>query len=116
MNKNEIGLNAGKVWQLLNDYTRWSYGSLKRTSGLKDKELGAALGWLAREDKIEIHQEEDVYEKLHKTFANKTLYKKFIDFRTSFFRAKFILSGEILSGMYGKSGVLLYLFGRIYFK
>ena len=31
----------------------------KRKSGLKDKELGAALGWLAREDKIEIHQEED---------------------------------------------------------
>ena len=53
MNKSEIGLNAGKVWQLLSDYTRWSYGSLK------DKELGAALGWLAREDKIEIHQEED---------------------------------------------------------
>ena len=48
MNKSEIGLNAGKVWQLLSDYTR-----------LKDKELGAALGWLAREDKIEIHQEED---------------------------------------------------------
>ena len=41
MNKSEIGLNAGKVWQLLSDYTRWSYGSLKRTSGLKDKELGA---------------------------------------------------------------------------
>ena len=59
MNKSEIGLNAGKVWQLLSDYTRWSYGSLKRKSGLKDKELGAALGWLAREDKIEIHQEED---------------------------------------------------------
>ena len=50
MNKSEIGLNAGKVWQLLSDYTRWSYGSLKRKS---------ALGWLAREDKIEIHQEED---------------------------------------------------------
>jgi hypothetical protein len=58
MDKNEIGLNAGKIWQLLNDYTRWSYDSLKRNSGLKDKELGAALGWLAREE-IEIHQEED---------------------------------------------------------
>ncbi len=46
MNKSEIGLNAGKVWQLLSDYTRWSYGSLKRKSGLKDKELGAALGGL----------------------------------------------------------------------
>lgn len=49
----EIGLNAGKVWQLLSNNDKWSYGSLKRKSGLKDKELGAALGWLAREDKIE---------------------------------------------------------------
>ena len=53
MDKNEIGLNAGKVWQLL------SYGNLKKKSGLKDKDLGAALGWLAREDKIEFEQEEE---------------------------------------------------------
>ena len=49
MNKSEIGLNAGKVWQLLSDYAKWSYGALKRKSGLKDKELGAAIGWLARD-------------------------------------------------------------------
>ena len=54
MNKSEIGLNAGKVWQLLSDYAKWSYGALKKKSGLEDKELGAALGWLAREDKIEM--------------------------------------------------------------
>lgn len=59
MNKNEIGVNAGKVWQLLSNYAKWSYGALKRKSGLKDKELGAALGWLAREEKIELYQEED---------------------------------------------------------
>ena len=43
MNKNEIGVNAGKVWQLLSNNEKWSYGLLKRKSGLKDKELGAAL-------------------------------------------------------------------------
>ena len=59
MNKSEIGLNAGRVWQLLSDYAKWSYGALKRKSGLKDKELGAAIGWLAREDKIVLSQEED---------------------------------------------------------
>nr|WP_302831690.1 winged helix-turn-helix domain-containing protein [uncultured Bacteroides sp.] len=59
MNKDEIGLNAGKVWQLLSDNAKWSYGTLKRKSGLKDKELGAAIGWLAREDKIELYQEDD---------------------------------------------------------
>lgn len=61
MNKNEIGLNAGKVWQLLSDYAKWSYGTLKKKSGLKDKELGAAIGWLAREDKIEMYEEEELY-------------------------------------------------------
>ena len=42
MDKMEIGLNAGKVWQLLCNNEKWSYGSLKRKSGLKDKELA---GW-----------------------------------------------------------------------
>lgn len=59
MDKIEIGLNAGIIWQLLSDNARWSYGSLKRKSGLKDKELGAALGWLAREGKVELEQEGD---------------------------------------------------------
>ena len=59
MDKMEIGLNAGKVWQLLCNNEKWSYGSLKRKSGLKDKELGAAIGWLAREDKIEFEQQEE---------------------------------------------------------
>lgn len=39
MNRNEIGVNAGKVWQLLSNNEKWSYGLLKRKSGLKDKEL-----------------------------------------------------------------------------
>lgn len=59
MERMTIGMNAGKVWQLLSDNSKWSYGSLKKKSGLKDKDLGAALGWLAREDKIEFEQEED---------------------------------------------------------
>ena len=36
MNRNEIGVNAGKVWQLLSNNEKWSYGLLKRKSGLKD--------------------------------------------------------------------------------
>ena len=27
MDKNEIGLNAGKVWQLLSNNDKWSYGN-----------------------------------------------------------------------------------------
>lgn len=58
MNKSDIGLNAGKIWRLLSNYAKWDYVTLKRKSGLKDKELGAALGWLACEDKIVLHQED----------------------------------------------------------
>ena len=36
MNRNEIGVNAGKVWQLLSNNEKWSYGLLKRKSGLKE--------------------------------------------------------------------------------
>lgn len=48
MDKNEIGLNAGKVWQLLSNNDKWSYGNLKRKSGLKDKELGAGSGLVSQ--------------------------------------------------------------------
>lgn len=54
MNIYEIGKNAGTVWQLLSDHRDWSYGELKQASGLRDRELNAAIGWLAREGKIEI--------------------------------------------------------------
>lgn len=59
MNKIEIGLNAGKVWHLLCNNARWTYADLKEKSGLDDTQLGAALGWLAREDKIEFYPEEE---------------------------------------------------------
>lgn len=59
MNKHEIGLNAGKIWQLLSNNEKWSYDRLKRESGLRDIELGAALGWLAREDNIEFERTSD---------------------------------------------------------
>ena len=50
MDRKQIGVYAGKVWQLLSNNEKWGYGTLKRKSGLKDKELGAALGWLSREN------------------------------------------------------------------
>ena len=62
MDRRQIGVYAGKVWQLLSNNEKWGYGTLKRKSGLKDKELGAALGWLSRENKIEFDQcDEELY-------------------------------------------------------
>ena len=53
MDKNSIGTNAGILWQLMNNNMSWDYNELKEESHLSDKNLCAALGWLARENKIE---------------------------------------------------------------
>lgn len=57
MNKNEIGVHAGQIWQALSkEHRRWSYTELKDKIKLNDRDLNAALGWLARENKIEFCQ------------------------------------------------------------
>ena len=56
MNKHQIGLNAGIVWHLLNNNERWTYCKLKEASGLSERDLDAAIGWLAREDKIDFNR------------------------------------------------------------
>lgn len=52
MDKNIIGSNAGIIYHLLSNGKRWNYEDLKDASGLSDRDLNAAIGWLAREDKI----------------------------------------------------------------
>ena len=52
MDKNMIGKNAGIIWNLLNNGERWEHEALKAASGLSDRDLDTAIGWLAREDKI----------------------------------------------------------------
>ena len=48
-----IGQNAGTVWQLLNAQSdAVSVTFIKQSTGLKDSEVYAAIGWLAREGKI----------------------------------------------------------------
>ncbi|MGM9709910.1 MAG: winged helix-turn-helix domain-containing protein [Prevotella sp.] len=51
MNKELIGKNAGIVWRVLND-RKSTWEELVKSSGLKPLEIAAAIGWLAREDKI----------------------------------------------------------------
>ena len=52
MNKAQIGENAGKLWNFLKDNRHWEYEKLKEASGLSDRDLNSAIGWLAREDKV----------------------------------------------------------------
>jgi DNA-binding IclR family transcriptional regulator len=47
-----IGTSAGKVWTALNAEGDLTLSQLKRETKLKEFELHAALGWLAREGKI----------------------------------------------------------------
>lgn len=52
MNTEIIGTNAGAVWAALDEAGTLSVKQLKKATKLKDKEVFAALGWLAREGKI----------------------------------------------------------------
>ncbi len=59
----EVGANAGKVWQALsNAGTAVEVKALKKATKLTDKEIYATFGWLLREGKINItEQDKEVY-------------------------------------------------------
>lgn len=61
MYKTTIGENAGKVWRFLYGSTkhRCDFHEIKKGTGLSDTELAAAIGWLAREDKVQIDCEQN---------------------------------------------------------
>lgn len=54
MNADVIGTWAGQVWAALNEADVLGVKQLKKVTKLKDKELFAAIGWLARENKLDI--------------------------------------------------------------
>jgi len=53
-----IGTNAGKVWTALYEGGRQNVKDLKKTVKLTNKELYATFGWLAREHKISLIEED----------------------------------------------------------
>lgn len=54
MSIDSISRNATNLWQLMNEGSTWTYHKLKQTTRLSDREIDTALGWLAREDTLEI--------------------------------------------------------------
>ena len=50
--ESEIGTQAGKIWKILDIWGDADFTTIKRLSDLGDDEVHAAIGWLAREDKI----------------------------------------------------------------
>ena len=57
MNTEAIGTFAGTVWVALSATDALGVKQLKKITKLKDKEVFAALGWLAREGKVNIAQD-----------------------------------------------------------
>jgi hypothetical protein len=53
--KEQIGETAGKVWQALLEHGELDLTRLAKLVQENEKAIHQALGWLAREDKIEIH-------------------------------------------------------------
>ena len=51
---NDIGSNAGKVWNLLNSQGKCNVSNIVKINKIKIQDAYSALGWLAREDKIRI--------------------------------------------------------------
>ncbi len=51
--KEVIGHTAGKIWATLSEQSPVSMSRLPKLVGEKDTVVYQALGWLAREDKVE---------------------------------------------------------------
>ena len=53
----QVGETAGTVWQLLNEEGPLTLSQLKKKVNGEGELLTFAIGWLAREDKVEITPE-----------------------------------------------------------
>lgn len=57
--KEKVGTLAGNVWTALNENGTMNSKDLKKAAKIKtDKELYLALGWLLREDKVDVVEKE----------------------------------------------------------
>ncbi|UCE05576.1 MAG: winged helix-turn-helix domain-containing protein [bacterium] len=55
--KNQIGESAGRIWQILNDKEKVTIQQIPKLLNENTMLSYQAVGWLAREDKIEYHIE-----------------------------------------------------------
>lgn len=56
MNTETIGNWAGQVWTVLRDNGPLTVKEIKKATKLREKDVFAALGWLAREDKVKFEE------------------------------------------------------------
>ena len=53
--KEQIKRNAGFVWKTLCNNSLWSLNELRSKTSLSEDDLMLAIGWLAKENKIGLH-------------------------------------------------------------
>jgi len=51
--KEQIGETAGRIWQTLREHQEISLSRIPKVVGEREPLVYQALGWLAREDKVE---------------------------------------------------------------
>lgn len=59
MFKEKAGVTAGKIWEALNGTEGMSLKDLKKKSKLIYNDLYLGLGWLLREEKVEVSEVDD---------------------------------------------------------
>jgi len=52
----KFGISAGLVWNLLNEKGQLNVKDIKKATKLTEKDMYAAFGWLAREEKIKFEE------------------------------------------------------------
>lgn len=58
----QVGEFAGMIWRALEGKNSLSQKEIKKITKMKDKEFYLGLGWLLREDKLNVTEgEEEVY-------------------------------------------------------
>ena len=57
--KEKMGANAGLIWSVLDEEGKKTLKELKKAVKLTEKDMYAALGWLAREGKVAFNELKD---------------------------------------------------------
>lgn len=77
--KEEIGINAGRLWNTISRVNKASFTKLRSESDLGNNQVYEAIGWLAREDKISKEGRDYVLKSTNLTFEVGTNAGKIYD-------------------------------------
>jgi len=59
--KGQVGETAGRIWEMLNESGPQTLAQIKKGLDGTGELAGFALGWLAREDKVDISQDKRTF-------------------------------------------------------